>query len=206
MHAFPADIARANADVMNLLAASATVQSQSPIEVTYNAKTLRFPSRVYYASDLVDAAIIESGDGAIVAACLGSRHKDGYLRQRCIEVLLGNPRPWAAPYLVEALDERPVQILHAIAGGIPDDLLPDIGAFVIANEARFLWLCRRCVSLWNEFYRYPGGGAHVTWLQYPGARVISDMLAAARSISPHFGEKNRGAIPNGRVVPFQPVS
>lgn len=104
VRAFPADVSRANKSLLKVLAASAHGASQGVIEVNYEGEALQFSARVFYAIDLVDAAIIGPRDGAIVAACLGSRHKDGYLRQRSIEVLLSHPRAWSVPYLVEALD------------------------------------------------------------------------------------------------------
>jgi hypothetical protein len=200
LRAFPADIARVNFDLLKSLAASAAGNSQESIEVVFEGEGLRIPFRVYYDIGLVDAAVLVPGDAGVVAACLGSRHKDGYLRQRCIEAVLREPRAWSAPYVVEALDERPAQILQAIAGKIPDELLAAVSNFVTANEAHFLHLCRRCVSLWNEHYRYPGGGVHVTWSEYPGARVVAEIVAAARSTDPSFGVKNRGAIPNGGLL------
>jgi len=200
--AFPKEVARANKSTLRALGASALSAPLALIEVTYQGKRLSFPYRVYYSIDLVDEAIMGSGDSSIVAACLGSRHKDGFLRQRCVEALLRHPRPWSAPYLMEALDERPVQILEAVAGQIPPELLSPLANFAVENEPRFLSLCYRSVSLWNEFYRYPGAGVHVPWREYPGARLIAEITAAARAIAPRFATKSQGAIPNGGLRPF----
>ena len=46
----------------------------------------------------------------------------------------------------------------------------------------------------------------MTWREYPGARVMAGIVAAARSINPGFATENRGAIPNGGLLPLGAAS
>jgi hypothetical protein len=203
--ALPADVVTANLELMATLAASAWVAAtRDTIDVTFEGTIIRIPYRVYYAVETVDAAIQRGGDGAIVAACLGSRSNDGYLRQRCVETMLTDPRPWSVPYLVETLGEYVIEILQVFDGRVPERLEPEIAQYLVANEAHVLRLCRRCVSYWNEMYRYPGGGVHILWRDYVGAHIIANLVGLARTVSPLFAVRNSGAIPNGSVPTSEP--
>lgn len=200
-HAFPDEIVANNLEVIESLAASAFLSTLlSPIPVQFEGATLIVPRRGYYSVELVDAAIGGSDDGAIVAACLGARSHDGYLRQLSIEALLREPRPWSVPYLVEAVGEYVVEILQVLEGRLPGEFGSHFAAYLIANEDHFSRLCRQCVSYWNEFDRYRYEGLYPDWNTYPGARIIADLTATAQSLEPSFGSGLENVLPNRRAL------
>lgn len=153
------------------------------------------PRRLYSAVGVVDAAIAETGEAALVAACVGSRSHDGFLRQRSIERLLSDLRPWTIPFVVEALGDYVIEIVVALDGRVPGTLGAEFGRYLALNEEHFVTLCRRCVSYWNEYDRYRYESRYPHWNEYPGARVIADLVAAARSIDPDFGRELATVLP-----------
>lgn len=202
--AFPPEIAAENLEIIESLAASAVFNSwRDPIDVLFEGGKLLLPSRLYYSVEQVDAAIGGSGDGVLVAACLGSRCDDGFLRQRSIEALLREPRPWSVPYLVEAVGEHVLEILQALDGQIPEELRPHLADYLVANESRFLYRCRQCVSYWNQFDRYRYDGLYPDWNDYPGARIIATLAEAARSAEPSFGLGLRSILPNRQALSWR---
>ena len=168
--------------------------------MTFDGATLIVPDRVYYSVWAIGLAMRRPGDTAVVAACLGSRSHNGYVRQRSIERLLQVYRPWAVPYLVEALGDYVLEILQVLQGQIPGSHEQDFAEYLIANEARFIYLSRRCVSYWKAF-----DGEQIIvrpifsrWLSYPGAQLITELTDAARLLAPTFGAELRNVLPRRR--------
>lgn len=161
--------------------------------VLFEGTELALPYRVYYTVEVVDRAMSTDSDGAVVAACLGSRSNDGYLRQRSMELLVSQPRPWSVPYVVEALGDYVVQILAVMDGRLPKSLEPAFGEYLVANRNRFLRLSRRCVSYSTEYY------GRTSWSSYPGSRVIAELVAMGQSVDPTFGSGLRSILPKRKV-------
>ncbi len=198
--AFPSSIAIPNAELINDLAATASLPVwDDPDLVELGQEVLLMPPRLYYSAAVVDAAMSLTGDRAIVAACLGTKSNDGYLRQRSIETLVANPRDWSIPYLVDALGDYVLEILQVMDGRVPGELESKYAEYLVANEERFLRRCRRCVSYWNEFDRFRSRRLYPDWDSYPGARLIVDLFAAARALEPTFGRDLRRILPSKRA-------
>jgi len=192
--AFPAEVSADNIKLIERIAASSFLNIwQEPDVVLYQGTELALPYRVYYTVDVVDRAMSIVSDGAVVAACLGSRSNDGYLRQRSVELLVSQPRPWSVPYMVEALGDYVVQILEVMDGRLPKSLEPAFGEYLVANQDRFLRLSRRCVSYSTEYYR------RTSWNSYPGSRVIAELVAMGQSVDQTFGSGLRGILPKRKV-------
>lgn len=192
--AFPADVSADNFNVIDRIAASSFLNIwQEPDVVLYEESELALPYRVYYAVEVVDSAMAIVGDGAVVAACLGSRSNDGYLRQRSVELLVSQPRPWSVPCVVEALGDHVVQILEVMDGNFSKSLEPAFGEYLVTNQDRFLRLSRRCVSYSFEYY------GRMSWNSYPGSRVIAELVAMGQSMEPTFGSGLRDILPKRKV-------
>jgi hypothetical protein len=203
--AFPYPIAILHGGLIDSLAATALWKAwESPEPVAFGDEVLMMPQRLDYSPAAVDAAMSSSGDSAVVAACLGTKSYDGYLRQRSIEALLANPRAWSIPYLVDALGDYVLEILQVMEGYVPGELEKDYAEYLVANEERFVRLCRRCVSYWNEFDRFRCRNLYPDWNAYPGARLIADLVAAARTLQPTFGRDLKGVFPNRNATPPAP--
>jgi hypothetical protein len=201
--AFPSSIAIANGELIDDLRATALLTiCGDPDLVALGEEVLMMPPRLYYSPIAIDAAISLSGDSAVVAACLGSRHGDGYIRQRSIEALVADPRAWSIPYIVDALGEYLLEILQVMGGRVPGNLEKEYAEYLVANEDRFLRLCRKCVSYWNEFDRFRNRSLFPDWNLYPGAQIINDFVAAARTLEPTFGRELKGILPNRRATPW----
>jgi hypothetical protein len=195
MQWMPSGITRHYRALIELLVDSApTVEWLDPTDAP-EPVTPDIPRRLYCAVGVVDAAMAESGEAALVAACVGSRSHDGFLRQRSIERLLSDLRPWTIPFVVEALGDYVIEIVESLDGRVPGALGAEFGRYLVANEQHFFTLCRRCVSYWNEYDRYRYESRYPDWMEYPGARVIADLVAAARSVEPDFGRKLTTVLP-----------
>jgi hypothetical protein len=191
----PHEITHHHRPLIELLVDSApTVEWLDPTDAP-EPVTPDIPRRLYSAVGVVDAAMAETGEAALVAACVGSRSHDGFLRQRSIERLLGDLRPWTIPFVVEALGDYVIEIIETLDGRVPGTLGPEFGHYLAANEKHFVTLSRRCVSYWNEYDRYRYESRYPLWNEYPGARVIADLVTAARSVDPDFGRELATVLP-----------
>jgi hypothetical protein len=143
--------------------------------VSVEGEALCIPYRLYYPS----AAVLAPREGidALIAACLGSRLHDGFVREQCAGVLLRHPTPWTAPYVVALLGEYVVEIAWKIEAALAGAPLTTYAAFARQNPAFMATTTRRAISYWNEYYRrqYPFKDT------YPALMALSAIGGAAAS-------------------------
>lgn len=130
----------------------------------------------------------------LVAACLYTRHHDGYVRQRNLERIVSSSLDFVVPYVVALIGEYVVEIQEVIVEhldlatpGSPD--CRRYGAFVRANPSYFEKTAQRVRSYWNCYYRHYGityaAGVGIdeplppSKQRYPGYLLIDQLRAAA---------------------------
>lgn len=130
---------------------------------------LIIPSRVYYTEQQIMECMKLSDIEGTITLCLGTRHHNGYLREKClIELIKKTPVPWIIPYIIELMGEYILPILQVISRELPNLNTAQFRDFYIENKPHYSTICRRVVSYWNEYYReqYP------KWHDYPGYHLI----------------------------------
>lgn len=136
---------------------------------------LDIPYRVYYDRQRVLAAIESGGDSALISACLGTRHYDGFLRELCLRRLLTADESWIAPFIIQLLGEYVLEIAQLIheryAGGVETQHLD----FFRQNTGHCHYLEQRAISYWNANYRF----RFPRHADYPAVRAFAALKKAA---------------------------
>ncbi len=162
--AFPAAL---RASAMRVAAGLAAGEPEPPryhFAVSVEGETLAIPTRVYYAPEQVAHAIDAPGIDGLIALCLGTRHHDGFLRERCLRRLLGERRDWIVPFVVQLAGEYVAEIVQVIEDALPE-LDADVYGRFLRENPRFLATTeRRVVS-----YGYAWPDQH----ENAGRRVIA---------------------------------
>lgn len=167
--AFPVQLAPRAQAVADRLALGQLHPPRHCFSVRLGAEELLIPERVYYAPEILTAAVQLEGTDGLIALCLGSRHRDAFVRERCLRRLLGERQDWIIPFVVRLVGEYVAQIVAAIEAALPELDAAAYGKFLRENP-RFLDTTeRRVISYWYayEHVGYRERGAE------PGSRVIA---------------------------------
>lgn len=144
-------------------------------QVLVQGEQLCVPGRVYYAPDDLRLAIARSqGDVRTLAACIGTRHWDGHLREECLRQLIGIQRPWVVPFVIQLLGEYVLEIVEPIVVALPEWDAAQFADVARENPRFMATTRRRAVSYWDCYHRtrFP------TLRSYP-ACVALDAIGAA---------------------------
>lgn len=186
VRAFPAHLAPVAAEVAGWLPGTAlrpqgwvTVsQSRAWPGVVVAGDLVLIPHRIYNpepsARDVAGLGRVE----ALVAACIYSRHHDGFVRQRWLGALLEASEPWAAPFIVALLGEYVIEICRDIERFTRAPWSPlhaHLPAFLNENRSFAALTRHRAVSYWSCYYR----GLHASQDTYPALAALSALLDPA---------------------------
>ncbi|RZT03995.1 hypothetical protein SAMN05216319_4228 [Duganella sp. CF402] len=148
--AFPAALSSRAADIARLI-------PDHPYrlwgyDVLLNGEQLEIPVRLYFPS-----ALMAGPEDDSLLLCLGTRHHDGYLRQKCVTQLLERGDEFAVPYIVQLLGEYVVEIAHVIYDALPSISIEPYRRFLTDNPLYLATARRRVISYWSCYYRatYP---------------------------------------------------
>lgn len=144
--AFPAALRAAAARVAARLAAGELHPPRHNFAVSVDGETLGIPTRVYYAPEHVAHATDAAGIDGLIALCLGTRHHDGFLRERCLRRLLDERRDWIVPFVVQLVGEYVAEIVEVIEDALPRLDADVYGRFLRENPRYFATTERRVVS------------------------------------------------------------
>jgi len=178
--AFPASMSSSVRRVVSIVP-GAQYPPTGTFEVAVQDESVSIPYRIY--SEELDPSLERSLTGAqrVIARCLYSRHHDGYVRQRNLELLLDSTEPWVAPFVMQLAGEYVLEILETIRQGLGGLAVSGsverrlYGEFIMQNPRFFASTERRVVSYWTCYYRrkYPEFG------RYPGSELMEAFRAAA---------------------------
>ena len=162
--------------IASVLVPALSVGELSPalreFKVQVQSEPLSAPYRVYYdPHHLRELIQNSSGDERTLALCLGTRHWDGFVREKCVRELVGVDRPWVAPFTVHLIGEYVVEIAQVIATALGEVNKVAYGEFVRENPRFMATIRRRVTSYWSCYYRaqFPKLDA------YPGFRVLQEI-------------------------------
>jgi len=128
-----------------------------PFEVSLNGEMLLIPTRIYCGQkellDLMDSV----GDDRAVVACVGTRHHDGFLRERCLEEVLSSSASYTIPYIYQLLGEYVVSISAKIVAHLASGNIEQFRRFAAENPSFAERTRQRARSYWQAYYRtdYP---------------------------------------------------
>lgn len=167
LQAFPAALAAGARAVVLALAEEEPHAPSGQFQVLVNGEQLSIPTRVYYDPGRVTQCIVSNGREGI-ALCLGSRHHDGYLRERCLKDVILVRQTWAVPFVVQLIGEYVLPITQVIAQSIPEMDLSLYQQFAAENPAYCALVGKRVISYWTVYHRqqfprlddYPGFRAY----------------------------------------------
>ncbi len=124
------------------------------------------PYRVYIPeSPPFDASL--STVETLIAACIYSRHHDGFVRQRQLRSLLIAHDDWVVPFVLQLAGEYVVEILQMLDSHTQSLSGDQYRQFTSSNPLFIERTKARIVSYWNCYYRseYPN------FKDYPGYRI-----------------------------------
>jgi hypothetical protein len=124
--------------------------------VSVQGEEVEIAARIY-DPDPVGSAIERLNDvQRLIAACVYSRHHDGYVRQSACGAILPSTEPWVVPYVVQLLGEYVVEISGLILERLTAQSSfsrPSYREFVRANSAFMALTEQRAISYWSCYYR-----------------------------------------------------
>lgn len=151
--------------------------------VTVEGQTILVPSRLHFASHCL--TLPPTDPAWLLARASQTRSNNGFERQRAVQDLMADVRPWAAPYIITLIGEYVVEILDDIDTALTVDAEQTVASFLIANPAFWDTIKHRVASYWNAYYRLSRASEHrraYTKADYVGFRLV-DRLEHAISQS-----------------------
>ncbi len=145
--------------------------------VSVMGEGVEIPYRTHFSKWTVGKCVEVPGIAGRVAQCLGTRHFDGFTRERCLRMLIRCEEPWVVPFVVQLLGEYVLEIVQVIDANLESLNAQLYGDFIRANSRYFGTQERRVVSYWNEYYR----GRYPKLSAYPGSTALDTLKGFARA-------------------------
>ena len=137
------------------------------------AETVAIPYRLHFSSDLPN----DNGTDMIylMGKCFEARSNDGFQRQRAVRQLLGDVRPWSAPFIIALIGEYVVEILTEIYNALTPQTSAVLADFICANPSYWQLTRQRIASYWDVYHR-----AQFRRSDYVGFKLLDTLTEATR--------------------------
>jgi len=122
--------------------------------VRVDGQIIAIPERLYFASERSGLPL--NDEAWLFARALQTRSSDGFERQRALRDILGDLRPWGAPFVTDLIGQYVIEILEEILGAMTPELARTIAAFAAENPIYWAKTRQRVASYWNAYHRRPG--------------------------------------------------
>jgi hypothetical protein len=173
--AFPGELAGiATSLAAALLPAALPHGASLTFSVVLDDRPLAIPYRVYYDQAQLLLCTERAGMEGLVAQCLGTRHHDGFVRERCARALLTQDADIRVPFLVQLLGEYVLEIILPIRHALSGPLLAACAHYLHDNPRYKATLERRATSYWSCYYRH----RYPVLADYPAMQVVRQIDAA----------------------------
>jgi len=143
-------------------------------EVHVDGDAVQVPARLRFASSCSEAQTKDNI--GLMAECLRTRSNDGFERQRAVQRLLPDVRPWSAPFIIALIGEYVIEILRDIHAALSPSVSDTLAAFISANPSYWERTRQRVASYWDVYYR-----ADFRRSDYVGFKLIDELEAVVRS-------------------------
>jgi len=173
--AFPSSILQSVRATLPLLAHSQATDPSAVFLANIDDEILQIPVRLYYPRNELLAVASRQDDQGLIAACLGTRHADGYVREACLRRLLPVQQPWAVPFILHLLGEYVRQIVQLIDLHFQHADLTMYLPYLRQNPTLLRDIERRAVSYWDAYHRHQCP----QWSEYTAHRAFLALRAAS---------------------------
>jgi hypothetical protein len=152
--AFPESLRSHVREVLAVLPTSGQPRSPDDIgAITLHGKPLRIPARIYRPEpewrEIDSLPAVEQ----LIAACLYTRHHDGYVRQRALERAITIDETWVAPFVLQFLGEYVLELVTRVAAVLTGPPRLAFVTFLRENPGFLDLTTQRATSYWNEYHR-----------------------------------------------------
>jgi hypothetical protein len=121
-------------------------------EVQVSRETIEIPNRVYHNPALIDARKLGSFQRHLVD-CILTRHRDGHVRQKYLDKIIGSNQPWVPAYVIQLLGEYVIEIQQLLEARLQHLDRSVYRDFLLTNPEFFALTEQRVASYWDCFYR-----------------------------------------------------
>jgi hypothetical protein len=167
--AFPKDLQAEVMAALIVLPVSRLAPTSDDIgPVSLHGEDIHIPSRIYSSEPQPETVRTLRTVPYLLLGCLLSRHHDGYVRERYVQLLLGAKQFWIPPFVLQLVGEYIVEISILLLSRI-SELDADLYAeFAAENEEFVARTRRRVISYWDCYYRLKWPNIY----DYPGFQVM----------------------------------
>lgn len=157
-----------------------TIDSErSPRGVAVEGKSLEIPARQYHRRLSRFRCWRMTPTQVGIAACIYSRHHDGYVRQSWLRELFAFDDPCVAPYVIQLVGEYVVEIVAEIESWLESSYpgapkIQRLMTFAAENPGFVALTESRARSYWHEYYTYP----YSAYAGYPASQVLARLSGA----------------------------
>ncbi|HMJ46135.1 MAG TPA: hypothetical protein VK498_02335 [Ferruginibacter sp.] len=123
------------------------------LKIQLNGESLAIPYRVYFNEPEIAKENKLSPTQKTILNCIYLRHHDGYLRQRRLELIIGESEYWIMPFTLQLLGEYVYDILELLDKHIDTTNILNYRNFIKENAKFWQQTESRMISYWNVYYR-----------------------------------------------------
>jgi hypothetical protein len=131
--AFPAYLATEVESVIQVLSDYQSLPPSDTFASVVQGERIEIPYRVYYRESQVLKCAERLGIQGRIAQCLGTRHHDGFLREKCLKQVIAVDEAWVAPFIAKLVGEYILQIIQIIEHELPNLNVQMYGEFLGEN-------------------------------------------------------------------------
>lgn len=154
--AFPLSLKADVEEIVSVLSFSGsyTFSPDSQI-VNLDNENLSIPYRIYFDEPNSRDEQKLSEQQKNILNCFYTRHHNGLVRQRRLELLLDKNDYFITPFVLQLLGEYVLEILFIIDTCINEKTIENYRRFMNDNKVYFQQVESKVVSYWNVYYRRP---------------------------------------------------
>jgi hypothetical protein len=126
-------------------------QWASCLHLNVGNESIEIPHRLRFENSA--AAIHPGGVVEQMIACLQTQSCDGFQRQRALQVILADVKPWSAPFVTALVGEYIVEIIDDIYAALSAQNISALASFIDENALYWEITKQRVASYWDVYYR-----------------------------------------------------
>lgn len=155
-NSFPATLKQEVEKVLEIITFGKDISiSDNFIAVCHNKEIIQFPYRISFDEPSPEKEKTLTELQRAILSCIFLRHYNGFIRQRRLELLVGNNYYFIIPFTFSLLGEYVIEILEVLDNHITDQNIDHYNRFIQENPKFWQQTESRMISYWNAYYRWP---------------------------------------------------